>query len=101
MDVNREWKRDEERHAFAPPVGATDDLRYAMSMNPDMKVLIAHGYYDMVTPYFSSERLVEQMKLAPQQREKLFIRHFGGGHMFYTWDASRRAFRDWARSFYT
>ena len=100
FDVNREWKRDEQRHAFAPPVGATDDLRFAMSMNPDMKVLIAHGYYDMVTPYFSSERLVEQMKLLPQQRETLFIRHFDGGHMFYTWDASRRTFRDWARGFY-
>jgi carboxypeptidase C (cathepsin A) len=101
LAVNRDWKRDEQHHAFAEPAGATDDLRFAMSMNPDMKVLIAHGYYDMVTPYFSSERLVEQMKLLPQQREKLFIRHFDGGHMFYTWDASRRAFRDWARSFYT
>jgi carboxypeptidase C (cathepsin A) len=100
MAIHRDWKRDEQRHALAPPAGATDDLRFAMSMNPDMKVLIAHGYYDMVTPYFSSERLVEQMKLLPQQREKLFIRHFDGGHMFYTWDASRRAFRDWVRGFY-
>jgi carboxypeptidase C (cathepsin A) len=100
MDVHKSWKRDEAHHAFDEPAGATDDLRFAMSMNPDMKVLIAHGYYDMVTPYFSSERLVEQMKLLPQQREKLFIRHFDGGHMFYTWDASRRAFRDWVRGFY-
>jgi carboxypeptidase C (cathepsin A) len=100
MAANRDWKRDEQSHVFAAPAGATDDLRYAMSMNPDMKILIAHGYYDMVTPYFSSERLVEQMKLLPPQREKLFIRHFGGGHMFYTWEESRRAFRDWARTFY-
>jgi carboxypeptidase C (cathepsin A) len=100
MDVNRDWKRDEQHHAFTGPAGATDDLRFAMSMSPDMKVVITHGYYDMVTPYFSSERLVEQMKLLPQQREKLFIRHFDGGHMFYTWDKSRRAFRDWARSLY-
>jgi carboxypeptidase C (cathepsin A) len=100
MDVNRDWKRDEQLHALSGPAGATDDLRFAMSMNPDMKVAITHGYYDMVTPYFSSERLVEQMKLQPQQREKLFIRHFDGGHMFYTWDKSRRAFRDWARSLY-
>jgi carboxypeptidase C (cathepsin A) len=71
-----------------------------MSMNRDMKELIAHGCYDMVTPCFSSERPVEQMKLTPQQREKLFSRHFGGGHMFYTRDASRRTFRDWAREFY-
>ncbi len=100
LAVNRDWKRDEPSHALWAPAGATDDLRFAMSMNPDMKVLIAHGYYDMVTPYFSSERLVEQMKLLPQQREQLCIRHFGGGHMFYTWDDSRRAFRDWVRSFY-
>jgi len=101
LAVNRAWKRDEQRHALEGPAGATDDLRFAMSMNPDMKVLIAHGYYDMVTPYFSSERLVEQMKLLPERRAKLFIRHFGGGHMFYTWDSSRRAFRDWAQSFYS
>ena len=100
MDVNRDWKRDEHSHAFAGPAGATDDLRYAMSMSPDMTVAIAHGYYDMVTPYFSSERLVEQMKLQPQQREKLFIRHFDGGHMFYTWERSRRDFRNWACGLY-
>jgi hypothetical protein len=40
------------------------------------------------------------MKLLPEQRAMLFIRHFGGGHMFYTWDDSRRAFRDWGKSFY-
>jgi carboxypeptidase C (cathepsin A) len=100
LAVNRDWKHDEPGHALWTPRGATDDLRFAMSMNPNMKVLIAHGYYDMVTPYFSSERLVEQTRLLPEQREQLFIRHFGGGHMFYTWDESRRAFRDWVRSFY-
>jgi carboxypeptidase C (cathepsin A) len=100
LAVNRDWKRDEATHALWGPAGATDDLRFAMSMNPHMKVLIAHGYYDMVTPYFSSERLVEQMKLLPQQREQLFIRHFAGGHMFYTWNESRRAFRDWVRNYY-
>jgi len=100
MDVNMAWKRDEQKHAFEGPAGATDDLRWAMSMNPHMKVLICHGYYDMVTPYFSSHRLVEQMRLLPQQRKNLEIKHFGGGHMFYTWDESRKAFRDWVSAFY-
>ena len=97
MDVHKAWKADEQRHALEGPAGAIDDLRFAMSMNPNMKVLIAHGYYDMVTPYFSSERLVEQMKLLPEQRGNLFLRYFGGGHMFYTWEDSRRAFRDWVK----
>src|SRR5262245_12730641 len=85
LAVNRDWKRDEPTHALWAPAGATDDLRFAMGMNPTLKVLIAHGYYDLVTPYFWPERMIGQMKLLLQQREQLFIRHFGGGHMFYTW----------------
>ena len=100
MDVNKAWKRDDDAHAFDLNIGATDDLRFAMSMNPDMQVFIAHGWFDMVTPYFSSKRLIEQMKLVPSQRAKLSFRSFHGGHMFYTWDASRKAFRDWARAAY-
>jgi len=99
-EVNRAWKRDEQTHAFDLTIGATDDLRFAMSMNPDMQVFITHGYYDMVTPYFSSQRLIEQMKLMPEQRKNLHFRNFFGGHMFYTWEASRKAFRDWARTAY-
>lgn len=101
MDVNSSWKRDEMKHVFEAPAGSTDDLRFAMSMNPHMKVLITHGYYDMVTPYFSSERLVEQMKLLPEQRKNLAIKHFGGGHMFYTWSKSRADFRDWVAQFFS
>lgn len=101
FEVFNGWKRDDLKHGMDGPAGATDDLRFAMSLNPDMKVLITHGYYDLVTPYFSSERLVAQMKLAPEQRRNLHLRHFGGGHMFYTWDRSRKDFRDWVRGFYT
>ncbi len=97
MEVNTTWKRDDQKHAFDLNVGATDDLRFAMSMNPSMKVLITHGYYDMVTPYYSSERLVEQMRLLPEQRQNIWLKHFSGGHMFYTWEKSRKALRDWVK----
>jgi carboxypeptidase C (cathepsin A) len=99
-EVNSAWKRDEQSHAFDLTIGATDDLRFAMSMNPDMKVFITHGYYDMRTPYFSSQRLIEQMKLLPEQRKNLLFKNFFGGHMFYTWEQSRKDFRDWVRPAY-
>ena len=51
-------------------------------------------------PYFSSLRLVAQMRLTPEQRKNLELRNFGGGHMFYTWDESRRDFRDWVAPFF-
>lgn len=99
-EVNKAWKIDFERHALESQVGATDDLRYGMSLNPHMKVFITHGCYDLVTPYFASSRIRNLMKLDEPSAQNLTVRHFGGGHMFYTWAASRIAFRDTIAAFY-
>lgn len=100
MDVNESWKVDTRKHAFELQVGATDDLRYAMSLNPYMKVFVTHGFYDLVTPYFSSDRLVDLMKLTDSQRRALTVRHFRGGHMFYAWEESRIAFTAAMKAFF-
>ena len=81
-----------QQHAFAPPPGATDDFRYGMALNPHMKAFITHGQYDLVTPYYASDRLRNLMRLDPQMADRLTVQHFGGGHMFYAWEASRHAF---------
>jgi len=91
-EVNADWKNDAPQHFFVPPVGATDDFRYGMSLNPHMKAFITHGRYDLVTPYYASDRLRNLMRLDPAMAGRLTVRHFGGGHMFYAWEASRRDF---------
>jgi carboxypeptidase C (cathepsin A) len=98
-EVNLAWKNDTEQHAFAPPPGATDDFRYGMALNPHMKAFITHGQYDLVTPYYATDRLRNLMRLDPQMADRLTVRHFGGGHMFYAWEESRRAFADAIASF--
>jgi carboxypeptidase C (cathepsin A) len=91
-EVNAAWRNDAPEHFFLPPVGATDDLRYGMSLNPHLRAFIAHGRYDLVTPYFASDRLRNLMRLDPDMAGRLTVRHFDGGHMFYAWEESRRAF---------
>ncbi len=91
-EVNQEWKDDDKRHFFVPPVGATDDFRYGMALNPHVKAFITHGQFDLVTPYYASDRLRNLMRLEPAIADRITVRHFGGGHMFYAWEASRRAF---------
>lgn len=71
-------------------IGAVDDLHVGMTLNPYMQVYITHGLFDLVTPYFASNHLADLMKLDPDIRPNLTIRHFPGGHMFYTWEASRQ-----------
>jgi carboxypeptidase C (cathepsin A) len=91
-EVNELWRNDAPENFFAPPVGATDDFRYGMSLNPHMKAFITHGRYDLVTPYYASDRLRNLMRLDSEMASRLTVRHFGGGHMFYAWEESRREF---------
>jgi carboxypeptidase C (cathepsin A) len=98
-EVNNAWKDDAQQHAFAPPPGATDDFRYGMALNPHMKAFITHGQYDLVTPYFASDRLRNLMRLDPQMADRLTVEHYGGGHMFYAWESSRKAFTASIESF--
>jgi carboxypeptidase C (cathepsin A) len=98
-EVNTAWKEDTEQHFFAPPPGATDDFRYGMALNPHLQAFITHGRYDLATPYFTTDRLRNLMRLDPDTANRLTVRHFGGGHMFYAWEASREAFTEAIASF--
>ncbi len=100
MQVNKDWRVDTDRHALEHQVGATDDLRYGMALNPHMRVFLTHGLYDLVTPYFASERIRDLLRLDPESAEALTVQHFDGGHMFYAWEASRVAFRDAVATFF-
>ena len=91
-EVNAAWSNDAPEHFFTPPIGATDDFRYGMALNPHLKAFITHGRYDLVTPYYASDRLRNLMRLDPSMAGRLTVRHFRGGHMFYAWEESRREF---------
>lgn len=101
-EVNASWKEDDEARVswVGRPQGATDDLRYALSLSPQLRVFLCHGRYDLITPYYSSDRLANLMRLRPDDGERFTVRHYPGGHMFYTWAQSRRDFRDAMAGFY-
>jgi carboxypeptidase C (cathepsin A) len=98
-DVFKAWKflSEKDKQGF---VGSVDDLRVAMALNPHMQVAINHGFYDLVTPYFSSNLLVDLMALSSELQPNLTLQHFQGGHMFYTWEASRQQWQRSMQAFY-
>ena len=97
--VHRHWKTKDARF-IRQQIGSMDDLRYGMVLNPHMQVAISHGHFDMVTPYFSSNRIVQHMKLDESLKSNLHVNHYDGGHMFYSWDRSRKAFARDMQAFY-
>jgi carboxypeptidase C (cathepsin A) len=70
-----------------------DEMRQALSLDGKMRVLVTHGFTDLVTPYYASKLLLDQLPaLGPQNRVALSV--YEGGHMFYSRQASRQAFRN-------
>ncbi|MEN9223555.1 MAG: hypothetical protein Q6M04_14065 [Thermostichus sp. BF3_bins_97] len=89
FEVFKAWQFTQKGEFKQGFIGAMDELRTSMALNPHMRVNIHHGFYDLVTPYFASNHLVDLMKLDPRLKANLTLRHYRGGHMFYTWDPSR------------
>lgn len=90
--VNRQWKWGDGRGRPE----AISDLKRALAIDPQLRVLIAHGLTDEVTPYFTSQLLIDQVPpLGDPNRLRLKV--YGGGHMLYLQDKSRAALREDAR----
>ena len=90
-EVNREWNWGKRQ-----PPEAMSDLRHVLAMDPKLHVLVAHGATDVVTPYFASQLLIDQVPpMGDPNRLKLVV--YGGGHMVYALDPSRAALRGEAK----
>ncbi len=100
FDTFKAWKFDPKGELKQGFIGAVDDLRVGMTLNPYMQVYITHGFFDLVTPYFASNYLADLMKLNPEIRPNLTLSHYLGGHMFYTWDESRQRWFEEMKAFY-
>ena len=82
----REW---DYGHGSSRPEAMTE-LRQYLALDPTVRVLVAHGLTDLVTPYFASKLLLDQVP-ETQPPGRLELRAYGGGHMFYSRDESRTA----------
>ena len=77
-----------------PFPNTTVDLEYAMKRNPAMRVLVQQGYYDLATPHFASEYVVEHMDLTEEQRERIDFEYYEAGHMMYVHEPSLEKFKE-------
>ena len=79
------------------PAQSISELRQILAFDPKLKLLVGHGLFDLATPYFGSKIRLDQLPVyASSDRVKLVV--YPGGHMFYSSDASRQAFRSEAEA---
>jgi carboxypeptidase C (cathepsin A) len=88
-----DWEQNRGRASVA------DDLRVLLALTPSFRLMIAHGYSDMVTPYAASRYVLQHLPVFDGE-ERTELKLYRGGHMFYLDPDSRKAFSTDARTMY-
>jgi len=77
-------------------VNTAHDLAEALRINPSLKVLVASGYYDLVTPFFDAEYTLNRHDI---RKEQIAYNYYAGGHMMYVNEPSRMQLLEDTRKF--
>jgi carboxypeptidase C (cathepsin A) len=94
-EVNNKWTWGGRRSS----PDASGDLRELLALTPSFKLVVAHGYTDLIVPYAVNRYVLDHIPPigAPG---RVTLKLYRGGHMFYTNAASRIAFTADAKAFY-
>jgi carboxypeptidase C (cathepsin A) len=93
-EVNRLWtdSPDNEKSANGLERGSVPELRESLAIDPKMHVLIVHGWDDLSCPFMASVLIVDQMPVMGKT-ERIQVKEYPGGHMFYSRPQSRAALK--------
>lgn len=85
-EIARHWNwGSNSRGGYA---GATNALREALAANPQLKVMVAHGMTDLVTPYMTSRFAIDRLP-SDLTNGRVVQNLYAGGHMMYLRSKSR------------
>lgn len=70
------------------------DLANAMKYNPNLKVLLNSGYFDLATPFFEGIYEMHHLQIPAKLQSNIEIKHYQSGHMVYAHEASLRELHD-------
>jgi carboxypeptidase C (cathepsin A) len=82
-DVGRHWDWSPiEANAYGEPefINVSRILSKQMRRNKDLKVLVASGYYDMITPFFDAEYTFARHGI---DKSQVTMTYYPAGHMMY------------------
>lgn len=66
-----------------PFVNTGVDLAYALVQDPNLRVLVLSGYYDLATPFSATEYVMSHLGLPPGLNSRIQMQYYEAGHMMY------------------
>lgn len=94
----RDWDfRHKAPGAQFPARGAANvmpDLANAMKQNPNLKILLMGGYYDLATPYYEGWYEMHQLQIPDKLQANIQYHYYASGHMVYAHQDSLKEMHD-------
>lgn len=75
------------------------DLASAMQHNPNLKILVMGGYFDLATPFYTAQYEMRQLPMQAFLQKNISYRFFPSGHMVYLDPASHKGLHDASAAF--
>jgi carboxypeptidase C (cathepsin A) len=73
------------------PVNVIPDLAVAMKQNPNLKVQLNGGYFDLATPYFAAVYELRQLPIQSTLQGNIEMHFYTSGHMVYAHEPDLKA----------
>jgi carboxypeptidase C (cathepsin A) len=70
------------------------DLANAMIQNPNMKILVNGGYYDLATPYYEGWFEMHHLPVPASLQSNIEYHYYPSGHMVYAHPDSLKELHD-------
>ena len=97
------WDMDHQPPgAHEPQKGVTNlmpDLASAMKYNPNLKVMVNGGYFDLATPFYEGWYEDHHLPIPASLQGNIEYHYYQSGHMVYAAEASLKALHDNAADF--
>jgi carboxypeptidase C (cathepsin A) len=89
-DKVRPWSYRSSENQY---LNVAEDLRYAMAINPSLKVLVNNGYFDLATPFYATQYTFSHLGFDPTYPSRISMAFYNAGHMMYVRRADREALK--------
>lgn len=88
-----DWKHNTGWFVASPVPNTGLDLGEAMIYNPNLRLLVLNGLYDLATPFFATESMIDHLGLPAELRDHVEMKYYPAGHMMYLYEPSLRQWK--------
>jgi carboxypeptidase C (cathepsin A) len=93
----RTWNFQHQPPNFFRPLrqaNVMNDLAWAMKYNPNLKVQLNAGYFDLATPFYEGVYEMRQLPMPAKLQANIEFKFYRSGHMVYAHEAALKELHD-------